>query len=143
MAASPIPGLPAVVSIAPRLEPHLVEVVVWYPFGAADEAVAAAAAKVEELLAEPNLGAALVETPGFDDDSPRAASTAFAQELIRALRDELKAYAVAQAEELAAAAVNDLITTPGKLRGLLPIELPSAPGVPWLNNGVLAFTPDT
>lgn len=135
MAASPIQGLPAVVSIAPRLEPHLVEVMVWYPFGAADEAVAAAAAKVEELLARPDLGAVLVDAPSdLNDDSPRAADTAFVQAIARIVVEE--------AQNLANAAVSDLITKPGAMRSMLPTEPPATPGTPWLNKGVLAFTPD-
>ncbi|MBW4968328.1 hypothetical protein KZZ04_18520, partial [Pseudoalteromonas sp. CR1] len=84
MAAGPLPTLASVVSIAPRIEPHVVEVAVWYPFGAADEAVAAAAARVEELLAQPDLGAAIVSAPtDLSDDGPRVADTAFVQAIAR------------------------------------------------------------
>jgi|FEC22Drversion2_1045045.scaffolds.fasta_scaffold00216_50 hypothetical protein len=134
MAAGPLPAPASVVSIAPRIEPHVVEVAVWYPFGAADEAVAAAAEKVAELLAAPDLGTPLVDTPDVDDDSRQAANTAMVQAVARAV--------IAEAQNIAAAAVRDLITKPGALRGLLPTEPPPDPGVPWLNNGVLAFTPD-
>lgn len=91
----------ASVAVVPRLEPYLVEVVVLYPFGSADEAVAAAAQTVEALLNGPELGAATVATPPPGDDSPRAANTEFVQgELRRALvlyANDAKTYAAGAA----------------------------------------------
>ncbi|WP_159392718.1 hypothetical protein [Methylobacterium sp. C1] len=133
MAASPMPALPAVVAIAPRLEPHLVEVVVWYPFGAADEAVAAAAAKVAEVLAAPDLGAPTADTPDVDEDSPRVATAAMVQAVARLVIEE--------ARKIAAAAVVDLMTKPGVMSGMLPTEPPPDAETPWLNKGGLAITP--
>lgn len=123
------------VAVVPRIEPYLIEVVLPFPLGAADQAVALAAEKVAELLAQPNLGAALVDAPSdLTDESPRAADTAFVQGVARLV--------VEQAREIAAAAIVDLVKTPGKLRGMLPTDLPPDAGTPWLNNGVLTVTPD-
>ena len=132
--AVPIPVPPPAVALAPRLEPHLVEVVVWYPFGAADAAVAEAAAAVAALLAQPNLGAATAETPEAGDESPRVATTAMVQAVARLV--------TAEAREIAAEAVRALMTEPGRLRALLPTESPPEPGTPWLDGGVLAITPN-
>ena len=134
MDAVPIPVPPPAVALAPRLEPHLVEVVVWYPFGAADEAVAAATAAVAERLAGPDLGPATAETPEADEDSPRVATAAMVQAVARLVAVE--------AERLAAEAVRALLTEPGRLRAMLPTEPPPEPGIPWLDGGVLAITPD-
>ena len=131
---TPLAVPPPAVAIAPRLEPHLVEVVVWYPFGAADEAVADAAAAVAALLAQPNLGAATAETPGPDDESPRVATTAMVQAVARLV--------TAEARRIAAEAVRALMTEPGRLRGMLPTQPPPEPGTPWLDGGVLAITPE-
>ncbi|MGU3417789.1 hypothetical protein [Methylobacterium sp. D54C] len=134
MVAGPSPVPPQAVAVAASLEPHLVEVVVWYPFGAADEAVAAAAARVEALLAAPRLGAASAETPDTDDDGPRVATTAMVQAVARLVLD--------QARAIAAAALRDLMTEPGRLRALLPTAPPPDAATPWLDRGTVAITPD-
>lgn len=136
--AAPDPILPEVIAIVPRLEPYLVEVVVWYPFGAADEAVTAAAATVEALLAQPDLGAALATSPPADDDSPRVATTEMVQAVVR----QALAAAGTDAARIVQAAIADLLTTPNTLRALLPTEPPDEAGRPWLDGGVLAITPE-
>jgi len=138
MVATRTPLLPEAVSIVPRFEPHLVEVVVWYPFGAADEAVAAAAAKVAELLAQTDLGAAFATSPDADDDSPRVATAAMVQAVARLVIER----AEKSAAQIIRKAIADLLTTPNTLRAFLPTEPPDQPGMPWLDKGVLAITPD-
>ncbi len=123
-----VPG----VDVLPRVEPYIVGVVLSYPLGAADQAVADAASKVAELLAQPDLGAALAVTPDDAEDSPRVATAAMVQAVARAV--------VEQARDLAAAAVHDLLTTPGRLRDMLPTEPPDRPGLPWLDRGGLVIT---
>jgi len=133
MAAGLANVLPAPsVAVVPRIEPYLVEVVLPFPLGSADQAVALAAAKVAELLAQPSLGAALATTPGVEEDSPRVATAAMVQAVARLV--------VEQAREIAAAAIVDVLTAPGKLKGMLPTEPPADDGVPWLNKGGLVVS---
>ena len=126
------------VAIVPRLEPCLVEVVVWYPFGAAAAAVAAAAAKVAELLARPDLGAAFAASPAADEDSARVATAAMVQAVAR----QVVALAEKSAAQIVQKTIADLLTTPNTLRAFLPTEPPDRPGMPWLDRGGLAITPD-
>lgn len=132
-AAGLAPVLPAPsVAVVPRIEPYLVEVVVPFPLGSADEAVALAARTVAELLAQPDLGAAVAQTPGTDEDSPRVATAAMVQAVARGV--------VAQAHAIVRDAIRDLLTTPGRLAGLLPTEPPPEDLVPWLDRGALTIT---
>lgn len=124
------------VAVVPRLEPYLVEVVIPFPLGSADEAVALAARMVAELLAQPDLGAALATTPGPDEDSPRVATAAMVQAVARHVVEQARAIAEAAAQ----AAIRDLLTTPGRLAGLLPTEPPAEDLVPWLDHGGLTVT---
>ena len=123
------------VAVVPRIEPYLIEVVLPFPLGSADQAIAAAAEKVAELLAQPDLGAATVDAPAdLKDESQRVADTAFVQGVARLI--------VEQAEAFTLAAITDLMKTPRKLRRMLPTEPPPDAGTPWLDNGVLSITPD-
>lgn len=133
MAAGLANVLPAPsVAVVPRIEPYLVEVVVPFPLGSADQAVALAAQKVAELLAHPDLGEALASTPDVDEDSPRVATAAMVQAVARLI--------VEQAREIAQAAIVDIMTTPGKLAGMLPTEPPLDDLTPWLNKGGLTVS---
>ena len=135
MAAGLANVLPAPsVALVPRIEPYLVEVVVPFPLGFQNEAEALLSKTIADLLARPTLGEALATTPEPDEDSPRVATAAMVQSVARLV--------VQQAQELTAAAIVDMLTTPGKLRGMLPTEPPPDAGTPWLNKGLLAITPD-
>ncbi len=127
---TPAGGAPAIVE---RYEPQVVEVVVHYPFGAADEAVAAAAATVQAPLDGPSLGAATADTPQADDDSPRVATTAMVQAVARAV--------LAETAPAVRRALAQLLTTPAELRALLPAAPPDTPDTPWLSRDALAVTP--
>lgn len=121
------------VGVVSVLEPRLVEVAVWFPFGASDEAVAAAAATVADLLARPDLGAALAESPDADDASRRVATAEMVQAVARAVTEA--------AREIAAAAILDVFTSPKKLRAMLPDTQPATPETPWRDGDTIAFTP--
>ncbi|MEN3212223.1 hypothetical protein PUR23_19625 [Methylorubrum populi] len=125
MASSPfLPNVFAapVLTTVPRYEPYLVEVVLPFPVGAADEAVAAAAAAVKDLLASADMtGEPRAPTPETDDRSRRLATTAFVHELV----------------ELT---LKTLLQTPGVLSGYLPKDAPAQDGLPYLSGGVVAIT---
>lgn len=140
MAASPLPAfLPPrlSVSVRPRTEPYLVEVMVPFPTGLRDAAVTAAMEVVSAFLRGQTLDGFSVATQSPDDDSPAVANTEFVQLVARTFATEVKAYA----DAVALIQIKDLLTQPKALSDILPTSLPDTPSTPWLNNGVLNITP--
>lgn len=122
------------VAVVPRLEPYLVEVILPFPLGSADQAVAEAAAAVAALLADAAFtGRPTAPTAEPDDASLQIANTAFVQAVARTVTQA--------ARTIARDAIRDLFTKPGALKALLPTELPDRPELPWLDGGTLVITP--
>lgn len=117
--ALPVPP----VETAPRYEPYLVEVVVPFPIGAADDAIQAAMAAVEGYLAVgvDLLGTPTSTTPPTDDVSRRIATTEFVKALV-------------------AAEIKRLMQSPNALADLIPKDIPVANGVPYLSGGIVVIS---